>query len=168
MVDQGKNRIGIGRLFFSHQIKWILDNVPGALERARNGELCFGTIDTWLLWNLTRGEVHATDVSNASRTLLLNIHTGQWDGELERIFDVPGNMLPQVKSSSEIYGYTQNILTAEKIPIAGIAGDQQAALFGQMCTEPGMVKHLWNRLFHANEYRRKAGELFAQPATTIA
>ena len=138
-----KTGLVLDAYFSATKIKWILDNVPGALERARNGELCFGTIDTWLLWNLTRGEVHATDVSNASRTLLLNIHTGQWDGELERIFDVPGNMLPQVKSSSEIYGYTQNILTAEKIPIAGIAGDQQAALFGQMCTEPGMVKNTY-------------------------
>ena len=138
-----KTGLVLDAYFSATKIKWILDNVPGALDRARNGELCFGTIDTWLLWNLTRGEVHATDVSNASRTLLLNIHTGQWDGELERIFDVPGNMLPQVKSSSEIYGYTQNILTAEKIPIAGIAGDQQAALFGQMCTEPGMVKNTY-------------------------
>jgi len=138
-----KTGLVLDAYFSATKIKWILDNVPGALDRARNGELCFGTIDTWLLWNLTRGEVHATDVSNASRTLLLNIHTGQWDGELERVFDIPGSMLPQVRSSSEIYGYTQNILTAEKIPIAGIAGDQQAALFGQMCTKPGMVKNTY-------------------------
>lgn len=138
-----KTGLVLDAYFSATKIKWILDNVPGALDRARNGELCFGTVDSWLLWNLTRGQVHATDVSNASRTLLLNIHTGQWDGELERIFDIPGNMLPQVKSSSEIYGYTQNILTAEKIPIAGIAGDQQAALFGQMCIQPGMVKNTY-------------------------
>ncbi len=129
--------------FSATKVKWILDNVQGAREKAGKGELCFGTIDTWLIWNLTKGQVHATDVSNASRTMLLNIHTLQWDGELEKIFDVPGNMLPQVKSSSEVYGETQNILTAHKIPIAGIAGDQQSALFGQMCTQPGMVKNTY-------------------------
>ncbi len=129
--------------FSATKVKWILDNVEGAREKAGKGELCFGTMDTWLIWNLTKGQVHATDVSNASRTMLLNIHTLQWDGELEKIFDVPGNMLPQVKSSSEVYGETQNILTAHKIPIAGIAGDQQSALFGQMCTQPGMVKNTY-------------------------
>ncbi|HTN05935.1 glycerol kinase GlpK [Agriterribacter sp.] len=129
--------------FSATKVKWILDNVEGAREKAGKGELCFGTIDTWLIWNLTKGQIHATDVSNASRTMLLNIHTLQWDGELEKIFDVPGNMLPRVKSSSEVYGETQNILTAHKIPIAGIAGDQQSALFGQMCTQPGMVKNTY-------------------------
>lgn len=129
--------------FSATKVKWILDNVEGAREKAGKGELCFGTIDTWLIWNLTKGQIHATDVSNASRTMLLNIHTLQWDGELEKIFDVPGNMLPQVRSSSEVYGETQNILTAHHIPIAGIAGDQQSALFGQMCTQPGMVKNTY-------------------------
>lgn len=129
--------------FSATKVKWILDNVEGAREKAGKGELCFGTIDTWLIWNLTKGQIHATDVSNASRTMLLNIHTLQWDGELENIFDVPGNMLPQVRSSSEVYGETQNILTAHNIPIAGIAGDQQSALFGQMCTQPGMVKNTY-------------------------
>ncbi|HRO44338.1 glycerol kinase GlpK [Agriterribacter sp.] len=129
--------------FSATKVKWILDNVEGAREKGAKGELCFGTMDTWLIWNLTKGQIHATDVSNASRTMLLNIHTLQWDGELEKIFDVPGNMLPQVKSSSEVYGETQNILTAHKIPIAGIAGDQQSALFGQMCTQPGMVKNTY-------------------------
>ena len=129
--------------FSATKVKWILDNVEGAREKANKGELCFGTIDTWLIWNLTKGQIHATDVSNASRTMLLNIHTLQWDGELEKIFDVPGNMLPQVRSSSEVYGETQNILTAHKIPIAGIAGDQQSALFGQMCTQAGMVKNTY-------------------------
>jgi len=138
-----KTGLVIDAYFSATKVKWILDNVPGALDRARNGELCFGTIDSWLIWNLTKGEVHVTDVSNASRTMLLNIHTGQWDGELQNIFDIPGNMLPQVRSSSEVYGYTQNILTAQKIPIAGIAGDQQAALFGQMCVHPGMVKNTY-------------------------
>jgi len=138
-----KTGLVLDAYFSATKVTWILDNVPGALARARNGELCFGTIDSWLVWNLTRGEVHITDVSNASRTLLLNIHTGQWDGELQNIFDIPGSMLPQVRSSSEVYGYTQNILTAQKIPSAGIAGDQQAALFGQMCVHPGMVKNTY-------------------------
>lgn len=140
---QEKTGLIIDAYFSATKVKWILDNVEGARQKANNGELCFGTIDTWLLWNLTKGKVHATDVSNASRTLLLNIHTLQWDGELEKIFDVPGNMLPQVRSSSEVYGETQNILTAHRVPIAGIAGDQQSALFGQMCTQPGMVKNTY-------------------------
>lgn len=140
---QEKTGLIIDAYFSGTKIKWILDNVDGAREKANKGELCFGTVDTWLLWNLTKGQVHATDASNASRTLLLNIHTLQWDGELEKIFDVPGNVLPQVRSSSEIYGETQNILTAHRIPIAGIAGDQQSALFGQMCSQPGMVKNTY-------------------------
>jgi glycerol kinase len=138
-----KTGLVIDSYFSATKIKWILDYVPGAREKADKGELAFGTIDTWLLWNLTKGQVHATDVSNASRTMLCNIHTQQWDGELEKILDVPGNMLPQIRSSSEVYGSTQNILTAKNIPIAGIAGDQQAALFGQMCTQPGMVKNTY-------------------------
>lgn len=129
--------------FSATKIKWILDNVEGAREKANKGDLCFGTVDSWLIWNLTRGKVHATDVTNASRTMLLNIHTQQWDGELEKIFDVPGSMLPEVRSSSEVYGETQNIITAHQIPIAGIAGDQQSALFGQMCAQPGMVKNTY-------------------------
>lgn len=140
---QQKTGLIVDAYFSATKIKWILDNVPGARQKANNGELCFGTIDTWLLWNLTKGQIHATDVSNASRTMLLNIHTQQWDGELQKIFDIPGNMLPQVRSSSEIYGHTQNILSSRNIPIAGIAGDQQAALFGQMCTQPGMVKNTY-------------------------
>lgn len=138
-----KTGLVIDSYFSATKIKWILDYVPGAREKANKGELAFGTIDTWLLWNLTKGQVHATDVSNASRTMLCNIHTQQWDGELEKILDVPGNMLPQIRSSSEVYGSTQNILTAKNIPIAGMAGDQQAALFGQMCTQPGMVKNTY-------------------------
>ncbi len=140
-----KERTGliVDAYFSATKVKWILDNVQGARARAEKGELCFGTIDSWLLWKLTNGKVHATDVSNASRTLLFNIHSLQWDEELLKIFDVPASLLPEVKSSSEIYGYTQNILTAHNIPIAGIAGDQQAALFGQMCTQPGMVKNTY-------------------------
>lgn len=138
-----KTGLVLDAYFSATKVKWILDNVEGARDKANKGELCFGTIDTWLIWNLTKGQVHATDVSNASRTMLLNIHTLQWDGALEKIFDVPGNMLPQVRSSSEVYAETQNILTAHKIPIAGIAGDQQSALFGQMCTQAGMVKNTY-------------------------
>lgn len=133
----------IDAYFSGTKIRWILDNVPGAKEKAEKGALCFGTIDTWLLWNLTNGAVHATDVSNASRTMLCNIHTGQWDGQLQDILGVPGNMLPTIKSSSEIFGYTSGNFSNAKIPIAGIAGDQQSALFGQLCTQPGMVKNTY-------------------------
>ena len=142
-VIQQKTGLVVDAYFSATKVKWILDNVAGAREKADKGELCFGTIDTWLLWNLTKGQVHATDVSNASRTMLCNINTLQWDGELEKIFTIPGNMLPQIRSSSEVYGHTQNILSAKNIPIAGIAGDQQSALFGQMCTQPGMVKNTY-------------------------
>jgi glycerol kinase len=133
----------IDAYFSATKAKWILDNVAGARERAEKGELCFGTIDTWLVWKLTNGQVHVTDVSNASRTMLYNIHDLAWDQELLTIFDIPSAMLPSVKSSSEVYGHTQNLLTAHSIPISGIAGDQQSALFGQMCTQPGMVKNTY-------------------------
>jgi glycerol kinase len=129
--------------FSGTKVKWILDNVPEARTKATNGELCFGTVDTWLLWNLTKGKVHATDVSNASRTMLCNISTCQWDGELETMLDVPGNMLPHIHASSEIFGSTNSLDGKTEIPIAGIAGDQQAALFGQLCTQPGMVKNTY-------------------------
>ena len=142
-VIKQKTGLVIDAYFSATKVKWILDNVEGARAKANNGELCFGTVDTWLLWNLTKGQIHATDVSNASRTMLCNINTLQWDGELEKIFDIPGSMLPQIRSSSEVYGHTQNILSAKNIPIAGIAGDQQSALFGQMCTQPGMVKNTY-------------------------
>ena len=121
----------------------ILDNVDGARTKAENGELAFGTIDTWLTWKLTNGEVHVTDVSNASRTMLFNIHTLQWDEELLKLFNIPAAVLPEVKPSSKIYGVTGNIIPDSRIPIAGIAGDQQAALFGQLCTQPGMVKNTY-------------------------
>lgn len=129
--------------FSGTKLKWILDNVEGARDKAQKGELCFGTVDSWLLWKLTNGKVHATDVSNASRTLLYNIHELKWDEELLALFGIPGNMLPEVRSSSEIYGHTENILTAKEIPVSGIAGDQQSALFGQMCIHPGMVKNTY-------------------------
>jgi len=140
---QRKTGLIIDAYFSATKIKWILDNVNGARDKAANGELCFGTIDTWLLWKLTNGMVHATDVSNASRTMLYNIHELKWDDALLELLDIPKSILPEVRSSSEVYGHTQNILTAENIPIAGIAGDQQAALFGQMCTQPGMVKNTY-------------------------
>lgn len=130
--------------FSGTKIKWILENVKGAKEKAKKGELLFGNIDTWLVWNLTRGKVHITDCSNASRTMLFNINTMKWDKKLLEILDIPLSMLPEVKSSSEIYGYTDiNTFGGAKIPISGIAGDQQAALFGQTCFEKGDVKNTY-------------------------
>lgn len=136
-----KTGLIIDAYFSGTKIRWILDNVQGARERAEQGRLRFGTVDSWLVWNLTGGHEHVTDVSNASRTMLFNINTLQWDEELFDILDIPMSMMPQVKSSSEIYGQT-NLLGGE-VPVAGIAGDQQAALFGQMCTEPGSVKNTY-------------------------
>src|SRR5436190_10148759 len=138
-----KTGLVIDAYFSASKLKWILDHVPGARQKAENGELAFGTIDSWLVWKLTNGEVHATDVSNASRTMLLNIHTAEWDDELLKIYSVPRSILPEVKASSKIYGVTGNIIPDSHVPIAGIAGDQQAALFGQMCTQPGMVKNTY-------------------------
>jgi glycerol kinase len=140
---QEKTGLVIDAYFSATKIKWILDNVEGAREKAANGKLAFGTIDSWLIWNLTDGKVHVTDVSNASRTMLFNIHSLQWDEELLKLFDIPLAMLPDVRSSSEVYGETAGRLLSSKIPIAGIAGDQHAALFGQMCTQPGMVKNTY-------------------------
>jgi glycerol kinase len=138
-----KTGLVIDSYFSASKAKWILDNVDGARKRAEAGELLLGTIDTWLIWNLTKGELHVTDVTNASRTLLFNINSMQWDEELLELFTIPKSMLAQVKQSSEIYGYTSTTLFASKIPIAGIAGDQQAALFGQMCTKAGMIKNTY-------------------------
>ena len=140
---QKKTGLVLDAYFSGTKIKWILDNVAGAREKAEQGKLCFGTVDTWLIWKLTSGAMFKTDVSNASRTLLLNIHTLEWDNELLELFNIPRAMLPEVKESSEIYGETCTRLFVEKIPIAGVAGDQQAALFGQLCTEPGMVKNTY-------------------------
>lgn len=138
-----KTGLIIDAYFSATKIRWILENVPGARARAEAGKLRFGTVDTWLLWNLTRGECHTTDVSNASRTMLFNIHTLNWDEDLMKLFGIPMSMLPEVHSSSEIYGYTKTTIFAHKVPVAGIAGDQQAALFGQMCTTPGSVKNTY-------------------------
>ena len=129
--------------FSASKIAWILDNVEGARERAERGELCFGTIDTWLIWNLTDGRVHATDYSNASRTMLFNINTLEWDKELLDIFNIPSSMLPEVKPSSYIFGYTDTKILGAEIPIGGVAGDQQAALFGQCCFNPGDLKNTY-------------------------
>lgn len=138
-----KTGLVIDAYFSGTKIKWILDNVPGARERANEGKLAFGTVDAWLIWNLTHGEVHATDITNASRTMLYNIHAQAWDAELLALLDIPASMLPEVKQSSEVYGETAAGIFAVQIPIAGVAGDQHAALFGQMCTAPGMVKNTY-------------------------
>lgn len=142
-VIQQKTGLIIDAYFSATKLKWILDHADGARDKAVKGELAFGTIDSWLTWKLTNGEVHVTDVSNASRTMLFNIHTLKWDEELLRLFDIPASVLPEVKPSSKIYGVTGNIIPESKIPIGGIAGDQQSALFGQMCTQPGMVKNTY-------------------------
>lgn len=138
-----KTGLIIDSYFSATKVKWILDNVPGARQKAEAGELICGTVDTWLIWNFTRGELHVTDVTNASRTMLFNINTMQWDDELLDLFTIPNSMLATVKQSSEVYGETKTTIFASAIPIAGIAGDQQAALFGQMCTVPGMVKNTY-------------------------
>ncbi len=140
---QERTGLVIDAYFSATKLKWILDNVQGARQKAEKGDLCFGTVDSWLLFKLTNGKAHATDVTNASRTMLYNIHSLQWDEEMLKLFDIPAAMLPEVKSSSEIYGQTEEILTASRVPVSGIAGDQQAALFGQMCIKPGMVKNTY-------------------------
>ncbi|MGV3278426.1 glycerol kinase GlpK [Rickettsiales bacterium LUAb2] len=138
-----KTGLVIDSYFSGTKVKWILDNVSGAREKADKGDLLFGTIDSWLIWKLTKGQVHATDYSNASRTLLFNINTMQWDQELLELFDIPAKMLPQVKQSSEIYGYAHEDVVGNRIPISGVAGDQQAATFGQACLKEGMAKNTY-------------------------
>ncbi len=133
----------IDAYFSASKIRWLLDHVPGARARAEAGKLAFGTVDTWLVWKLTGGACHVTDVSNASRTMLFNIHTLQWDDELLRLFNIPASLLPAVRSSSEVYGQVSTSLGIDQVPVAGIAGDQQAALFGQMCRTPGMSKNTY-------------------------
>ncbi len=138
-----KTGLEIDAYFSATKIRWILDNVKGARKKAENGKLAFGTVDSWLIWNLTKGKHHLTDVSNASRTMLFNIHTLKWDDELLRLFDIPKSMLPQVKSNSELFGYTDTLIFSSHIPITGVAGDQQASMFGQMCINKGMVKNTY-------------------------
>ncbi len=140
-IIRRKTGLILDAYFSATKLQWILKHVKGARQRAEKGELAFGTVDSWLLWRLTEGRVHATDPSNASRTMLFNIHKGDWDDKLLQLFDVPRKMLPEVRSSSEVFGTTN--LLGEEIPIAGIAGDQSAALFGQMCHRPGMVKNTY-------------------------
>ena len=142
MVQQ-KTGLIIDAYFSATKVRWILDHVAGARARANAGKLAFGTIDTWLIWNLTGGRQHVTDVSNASRTMLFNIHTLAWDEDLLRLLDVPASMLPQVRASSEVLDRTTTALGIGDVPIAGVAGDQQAALFGQMCLSPGMSKNTY-------------------------
>jgi glycerol kinase len=135
-----KTGLIIDAYFSATKIRWILQNVEGARKKAEAGELAFGTVDSWLIWNLTAGKTHVTDITNASRTMIYNIHSQEWDKELLELFDIPASLLPEVKSCSEIYCETAGDVLSVKIPIAGIAGDQQAALFGQLCTKPGMAK----------------------------
>ncbi len=138
-----KTGLIVDAYFSGTKVKWILDHVEGAREKAEKGDLLFGTIDTWLIWNLTKGEVFATDYTNASRTMLFNINTLEWDTEILEELNIPKAMLPEVKPSSHLFGHTDESLIGAQIPIAGVAGDQQAALFGQCCFEPGMVKNTY-------------------------
>jgi glycerol kinase len=140
---QRKTGLVLDAYFSGTKLAWLLDNIPGARKRAENGDLCFGTVDSWLIYKLTAGKLHVSDASNASRTLLLNIHTGQWDDELLKLFNIPRAVLPKVVPSSGIVGMTDAALLGEEIPIAGIAGDQQAATFGQACFAPGMAKNTY-------------------------
>ena len=158
-----KTGLVLDAYFSGTKVKWILDHVAGARERAVAGELAFGTVDTWLVWKLTGGAVHATDVTNASRTLLFGIESGAWDDELLALFDVPREMLPRLSDSSGVMAETADDLLSRRLPIAGIAGDQQAALFGQRCIEPRHgQEHLWHGLLHAHAHRRHADTLAQQ------
>lgn len=138
-----KTGLIIDAYFSATKIRWILENVEGARKKAENGDLCFGTIDSWLIWKFTNGKAHVTDATNASRTMLYNIITGEWDNELLELFDIPASMLPEVKDSSGLFAVTSGDTTGFNIPITGVAGDQQAALFGQLCIEKGMAKNTY-------------------------
>ena len=157
-VYRKKTGLIIDAYFSATKIKWILDNVKGARELANEGKLLFGTVETWLIWKFTKGAVHVTDYSNASRTMLFNINDLCWDKEILQELDIPESMLPTTVPSSQIYGYTDPSFLGDEIPIAGAAGDQQAALFGQTCFHAGEAKkYIRNRMFPFNEYRRKTG-----------
>ncbi|MDF1572003.1 MAG: glycerol kinase GlpK [Bacteroidales bacterium] len=150
LVDEGRSEMVrsktgliIDAYFSATKARWILDNVEGARKKAEQGRLCFGTIDSWLIWKFTRGKTHVTDITNASRTMLFNIYEDQWDQELLHLFNIPAPMLPEVKGSSELFAETSGDTTGFRLPIMGVAGDQQAALFGQLCLEPGMVKNTY-------------------------
>ena len=150
-----KTGLVIDPYFSGTKIRWLLDTIPGARAKAEAGRLAFGTVDTWLVWKLTQGKQHITDITNASRTLLWNIRTGEWDQELLDVLRIPRQLLPEVRSSSEVYATTATDLLATAVPISGMAGDQQAAFFGQMCTAPGMVKNTYGTgcfmLMHTGE-----------------
>ena len=166
---QAKTGLLLDAYFSASKIRWILDNVPGAKARADAGTLAFGTVDSWLVWKLTSRARHITDVSNASRTMLFNIHTLKWDEELLTLFGVPASMLPEVRSSSEVYGNVSDSLGIERVPIAGIAGDQQAALFGQMCRQPGMSKNTYGTgCFLLQNIGTKPTRSTQQLVTTVA
>jgi glycerol kinase len=164
-----KTGLVIDSYFSGTKLRWILENVPGARQRAEQGKLAFGTIDSWLVWNLTGGAVHVTDASNASRTMLYNIREQRWDEELLQLMDIPRSLLPQVKSSSEVYATARLPGIRHEIPIAGIAGDQQAALFGQMCLQPGMLKNTYGTgsfiMFNTGDKPVQSGK---QLLTTVA
>ena len=140
---QQKTGLLIDAYFSGTKLKWLLDNVPNTREQAKRGELAFGTIDSWLIWQLTQGVVHATDVSNASRTMLFNVHTSQWDAELLKILDIPAELLPTIQPSSSMFGHVSADILGASIPIGGVAGDQQSALFGQACFKSGMAKNTY-------------------------
>ncbi|MEN9543398.1 MAG: glycerol kinase GlpK [Pseudomonadota bacterium] len=164
-----KTGLLIDPYFSGTKLKWILDQVPGAREAARRGELAFGTVDSWLLWRLTGGRVHATDVSNASRTMLLDIHRNEWDEELLAALDIPPELLPQVRPSAHLYGHSEAALLGASVPIGGIAGDQQAALFGQACFDVGLAKNTYGTgcfmLMHSgSEFRTSANGLITTSA----
>ena len=166
---QQRSGLLLDAYFSGTKVAWILDNVPGARARADAGKLAFGTVDTWLLWNLTSGRLHVTDPSNASRTLLFNIHTGDWDDELLRLLRVPRSVLPEVRSSSEVYGEVTTTLGLASAPLGGIAGDQQAALFGQMCVKPGLTKNTYGTgCFMLQNTGRKAPASRNRLLTTVA
>ena len=166
---QQRTGLLIDSYFSASKVSWILENVPDARRHAEAGKLAFGTVDSWLLWILTGGRVHATDASNASRTMLFNIHTGDWDRELLDLFRVPVSMMPAVRSSSEVYGEVSAVKELEKIPLAGIAGDQQAALFGQRCTSPGLTKNTYGTgCFMLQNTGRRAVPSSNRLVTTVA
>jgi glycerol kinase len=166
---RSKSGLVIDAYFSASKIRWLLDNVPGARDRAQRGELAFGTIDTWLLWNLTGGKLHLTDPTNASRTMLFNLHTGSWDEELLRALDIPRELLPEVLSSSEVYGETARGVFDAPIRIGGIAGDQQAALFGQNCFDRGMAKNTYGTgCFMLMNIGRRPAASRHQLLTTVA
>jgi glycerol kinase len=166
---QQRTGLLIDSYFSASKISWMLGNVPGARALAEAGKLAFGTVDTWLLWKLTGGRVHATDASNASRTMLFNLHTGAWDRELLELFRVPISIMPAVRSSSDVYGEASAVKGLEKIPVAGIAGDQQAALFGQRCIRPGLTKNTYGTgCFMLQNTGRRAVPSSNRLVTTVA